>query len=235
MELHLTGKTVLVTGAASGVGAAAALLYAEYGAKVIVADASEKGGQDIVARIKSSNGKAVFIKTGAGSLADCALLIKTVVSLYGSIDIACNNINVVSDTGNRIGRDPETFTNEVDFNLDTLFYYMKFEIAAMQKQKKGVIVNITHAAGSLGLVTFSPFVNLKFGLMELMPPPASKRPFGKIRLYAVTPALMNAALQGNPDAAENPTSIKLSSIDRIGKIEEAARLIIWLSTDGVHW
>lgn len=221
MEL-LTGKTALVTGAASGVGAAAALLYAEYGAKVIVADASEKGGHDIVTRIKSRNGEAAFIRMGAGSLAECALLIKTAVGTYGDIDIACNNVNSFGESRYRVVKDPEAFDNEVEFNLDTLFYYMKYEIAAMRKQNKGVIVNTTHAAGSLGL-------------LELVPAPAGERPSGNIRLYAVTPALMNAALQENMNAAENPTLIKLSPIDRLGRIEEVARLVIWLSTDGVLW
>jgi 3-oxoacyl-[acyl-carrier protein] reductase len=105
----------------------------------------------------------------------------------------------------------------------------------MRKQHKGVIINTTYATGSLGLVAFSPFIHLKLGLVELMPIPPGERPSGNIRLHAVTPALMNAALQESTNAAEKATFIKLSPIDRLGRIEEVARLVIWLSTDGVRW
>lgn len=232
MKAQFTGKTALVTGAASGIGAAAALLYAHHGAKVIVADINEKGGRAIVTRIKNKNGEATFIRMGAGSLTEYAQLIKRAVGTYGSIDIACNNINAFGESGTRVDKNPEAFDNEVDLNLDNLFYCMKFEIAAMHGQNKGVIVNITHAPGALGFVAFNPYVQLTYGVAELMPTlPTGQQSAGNIRISAVTPALMNAALLENMNAAENPSFIKLSPIDRMGRIEEVARLVIWLSSD----
>src|SRR5258708_25426141 len=226
MELSFTGKIALVTGAGSGIGAATALLYAEYGAKVIVADTSEKEGNDTVARIKSKNGEATFIRMGLSSLTACSLFIRKVARGYGRIDIACNNASVFHESQYAANKNPETFNNEMDFDLNSLFYCMKYEIETMQKQDMGIIVNIAPVPGSLGLVAFSPYVNLKYGVIELMQNPTGESLSGGIRIHAITPAFMNTSLWENAKTAEKTTLIKLSSIDRLGKMEAVAKLAI---------
>ena len=229
MDFSFTGKTVLVTGAGSGIGATTALLYAEQGAKVIIADTSEEEGNDTVSRIKSQNGEASFLRMRVSSLAACSLFIKKAAGVHGRIDIACNNASRSDESPYGTDKNPEAFDHEADFPLDSLYCCMKYEIETMQKQDKGIIVNITSLRGALGMLAFSPYVNLKYGIIELMPHPAVDYIPGSILIHAITPAYLNASLWENTKAAGEPLPAKLSPIDRLGKIEAIARLAIWLS------
>src|SRR5450432_371018 len=96
MEQYFEGKTALVTGAGWGIGAAIAMLYAAYGAKVIVSDTSGKLGRNTVERIRSKKGEATFIKADVCKASECEELIKKTINTYGSIDIACNNSAILS-------------------------------------------------------------------------------------------------------------------------------------------
>jgi NAD(P)-dependent dehydrogenase (short-subunit alcohol dehydrogenase family) len=101
MEQDFNGKTVSVTGAGWGIGAATALLYAASGAKVIVSDTSRKGGKNTLAKIKDQKGNAIYIQADVSSQAACEELIKTTIQAYGSIDIACNNSAIFCETPHR--------------------------------------------------------------------------------------------------------------------------------------
>src|SRR5580698_10238075 len=98
MEQGFDGKTVLITGAGWGIGAATALLYAASGAKVIVSDTSRIGGNNTLAKIKDQKGNAIYIQADVSSQVACEELIKTTIQAYGSIDIACNNSAVFCDS-----------------------------------------------------------------------------------------------------------------------------------------
>src|SRR5579863_3386486 len=136
MEQYFNGKTVLVTGAGWGVGAATALLYAACGAKVIVSDTSQKEGRNILAKIKNQKGNAIYIRADVSSQAECEELIKTTIQAYGSIDIACNN-SVVFGEPPHLG----AMDDVAGLNITSLNNCMQYEIEAMQKQGGGVIVN----------------------------------------------------------------------------------------------
>src|SRR5580692_10330760 len=101
MENYYKNKTVLVTGAGWGIGAATALLYAASGAKVIVSDTSRKGGKTTLEKIKDQKGNAIYIQADVSNQAACEELIKTTIQAYGSIDIACNNSAVFCETPHR--------------------------------------------------------------------------------------------------------------------------------------
>src|ERR1700737_5407255 len=112
MKKYFTGKTALVTGAGWGIGAATALLYAAYGAKVVVSDTSRKMGNNTVAKIKSSKGEATFIRADVSNPAECELLIKQTIETYGSIDIACNNAGIFGEPRYPAEKDLEAYERE---------------------------------------------------------------------------------------------------------------------------
>src|ERR1700730_17028435 len=159
MEQYFKGKSALVTGAGWGIGAATALLYAAYGAKVIISDTSRKAGNDTVAKIKSRKGDATFIKANVNSPAECEQLIKRTIETYGSIDIACNNAGITGEPRHQANKDMEEIEREADDSFNGLFYCLKYEIEAMEKQGGGVIVNIASTLGAIGLASFSPYAD----------------------------------------------------------------------------
>src|ERR1700733_14204571 len=132
MEHYFKNKTVLVTGAEWGVGAATAVLYAAYGAKVIVSDTSQRAGKNTLAKIKNQNGNAIYIKTDVSNAAACEELIKRTIRTYGSIDIACNNSAVFSEHLHPAHWDMESSNIHVGLNLAGLNNCMQYEIEAMQ-------------------------------------------------------------------------------------------------------
>lgn len=94
MEQLFSGKVALVTGAGSGIGEATAKLYAAHGAKVIVSDLNEKGGNATVEAIRKNGGDAQFVKCDVGKPVECEQLVNAAIKAYGRLDIACNNAGI---------------------------------------------------------------------------------------------------------------------------------------------
>jgi NAD(P)-dependent dehydrogenase (short-subunit alcohol dehydrogenase family) len=217
MKKYFTGKTALVTGAGWGIGAATALLYAAYGAKVVVSETSRIMGNNTVAKIKSNKGDATFIRADVSKPAECELLIKQTTEIYGSIDIACNNAGIFGESRYPAEKDLEAYDREADDSFNGLFYYLKYEIEAMQKQGGGVIVNIASILGAISLASFSPYADETYSA-------------GGICINAVTPAFISTALLENTNS-EKRALLKSSPMGKLGKMEKIAGLVMWLSSD----
>jgi NAD(P)-dependent dehydrogenase (short-subunit alcohol dehydrogenase family) len=221
MEHHFKGKTVLVTGAGWGIGAATALLYAACGAKVIVSDTSRKGGKNTLAKIKDQKGNAIYIQADVSNAEACEELIKRTIRTYGSMDIACNNSAVFCDTPHPAG-----------LNLTSLNNCMQYEIEAMQKQRGGVIINTLSIIGAIGLPSSIRYIEAKYGTVT--PPHNIPRSSPGIHIHTVPPQLIAAALLNERLQRKIEGKIKLFSSDMRGTIQEVARLILWLSSDETH-
>jgi NAD(P)-dependent dehydrogenase (short-subunit alcohol dehydrogenase family) len=229
MEHYFKGKTALVTGAGWGVGAATALLFAHYGAKVIVSDTSRKGGKDIMSKIKYKKGNATYIKTDVSNASACEELVRRTIETYGSLDIACNNSAVFSELLHPATGDIGSSDHQMSLNLTGLNNCMQYEIAAMQKQGGGVIVNTSSIMGAIGLASSSRYVETKYGMITLLQnlpgaPPA-------IHIHTIAPPFIATALLKDMIRKETEEGIKLFPMDRNGTILEVARLILWLSAD----
>lgn len=234
MEQYFKDKTVLVTGAGWGVGAASASLYAAYGAKVIVSDTSRKWGRDVVEKIKSQNGYATYIKTDVSNAAACEKLIKRTIKTYGSIDIACNNSAIFGEAPHPTDKVLKAFDNEMILNLQGLDNCMRFEIEAMQKQGGGVIVNTSSIMGAFGLASLSQYVDAKYGMAALLYNTSGQYPAGGIHINTITPAFINTAILKATIQREKEMRVKLSPMDRPGMVQEVAGLVLWLSSDETH-
>jgi len=229
MEQYFKGKTVLVTGAGWGVGSATALLFASYGAKVVVSDTSAKGGRNLAAKIRGQRGEATFIRTNVSSSSECEKLIKKTIETYGSIDIACNNSGIFSKHAHSLYMNAPD--NEVRLDLNGLSYCMKYEIEAMQKQGAGVIINMAFEVGAKGLASFDPNISVKYGIDQLTQNIPAEFSVGGIRVNAITSAFINTVLFQETKLTRKGTQVKLSAMGRVAKMEKVARLVLWLSSD----
>jgi len=232
MEHYFKGKTVLVTGAGWGIGAATALLYAAYGAKVIVSDTSRKGSKNTLAKIKDQKGDATYIKADVSDQAECMELIKRTIRTYGSLDIACNNSAVFCDTPRPADGDMESYESQAGLNLTSLNNCMQFEIEAMQKQRGGVIINTLSIMGAIGLASSIQYVDAKYGTVTLPRdiPGASQG----IHIHTIAPTFIATALLKERLQNKIEGKIKLFPLDLHGTIQEVAGLILWLSSNKTH-
>ncbi len=231
MKKQFEGKVALVTGASSGIGRSAAILYAQHGAKVVVSDINDEGGKETVALIKKEGGDAIWVPADVSKADDCANLVKTTIEKYGRLDMACNNAGIGGDQGPIAEMTDENWHRVINVNLSSVFYCMKHEIAAMLKNGGGSIVNISSILGSVGFAGASAYVASKHGMVGLTKTTAIDYAKQGIRANSVGPAFIDTPLLSGLDDNMKAMLDSLHPVGRIGKPEEVAELIIWLSSD----
>lgn len=227
----LENKVAIITGAASGIGKAAAMLFAKEGAKVVVSDIQEELGKSVVNEIKASGGNAFFFNADTSKPNDNQALVKAAVEHYGKLDIAVNNAGIGGPLGMTADYPIDGWQKVIDVNLSGVFYGMHFQIPALEKNGGGVIVNIASILGMAG-TRFSPaYVAAKHGVVGLTKASALEYAPKNIRVnsigpgYILTPLLTNAL---DDDMLKQVEA--LHPIGRLGTSEEVAELILWLAS-----
>jgi NAD(P)-dependent dehydrogenase (short-subunit alcohol dehydrogenase family) len=230
MEALFAGKVALVTGAGSGIGESTALLYAANGAKVIVSDVNEKAGEKTVQKIKNKGGEASFVKADVGKPEACEQLVNKTIELYGRLDIACNNAGIGGEI-NPVGEmSIEGWLKVININLNSVFYCMHYQIPAMLKQGGGAIVNMASILGQVGFSHSAAYVAAKHGVVGLTQNAALEYSAKGIRINAVGPGFIDTPLLSTMDDNAKKMLVSLHPIGRLGKPEEVAELVIWLSS-----
>jgi len=233
MNKDFTEKVALVTGAASGIGKATALLYAQYGAKVIVSDIDEKGGNETTAEIRKAGGDATFVKSDVSKAEDCEYLVQKTIETYGRLDIAFNNAGIGGEANPVADMTLDGWNHVIEVNLNSVFYCMKYQIPQMLKHGKGAIVNMSSILGQVGFANSAGYVAAKHGVVGLTQAAALEYSGQGLRINSVGPAFINTPLlthAGMDDQMKNFLT-KLHPIGRLGSSEEVAELVIWLSSD----
>lgn len=228
-----TGKVVIVTGAASGIGRSVALLYASHGAKVVVSDVSDQGGQESVNLIEKAGGEAIYQRADVSDPSDCEALVQKAVDVYGKLDIACNNAGIGGDASPVGDLSTSSWDRVIAINLSGVFYCMKYQIQAMVMNGSGAIVNMSSILGQVGFPNSAAYVAAKHGLEGLTKTAAVEYAARGIRINSVGPAFIRtpliAALEDNPVARDS--LISKHPIGRLGEPGEVAELVIWLSSE----
>jgi len=224
-------KTVIITGAASGIGKAAALLFAAAGSNVIVSDIHEPEGQKLAHEICALGGKASFFKTDVAIAAEMEALVDYAVKTYGKLDIAVNNAGIGGEQNSIADMSIEGWQKVISVNLNSLFYGMKYQITAMLKSGGGNIVNISSILGAVGFLGSAGYSAAKHGIIGLTQTAALEYSAQNIRVNAVGPGFIDTPLLNALDADVKSQLVSLHPIGRLGKSEEVAELIFWLSSD----
>ncbi|MCQ4636256.1 SDR family oxidoreductase [Anaerovorax odorimutans] len=168
IKFDYSGKNVVVTGSAKGIGKAIASAYAKAGARVIVADVSEKEGMETAKEICAGGGTANFVRTDVTEEQSVAALIDAALGLYGRIDIMVNNAGVVG----RIKGDPLTDLDSEDWdrsyqiNLRGVFYCCKAIYQTFVNQGYGNILTIASVAGKTGAPEIAEYSAMKAGVIN---------------------------------------------------------------------
>jgi NAD(P)-dependent dehydrogenase (short-subunit alcohol dehydrogenase family) len=232
MQQIFKGKTVLITGAGWGIGAATALLFAAYGAKVIVSDTSRKGGKNTLAKIKNQKGEATYIRADVSNQDGCEELIKKTIQTYGKIDIACNNSPVFNEIPRLEDGDMELYDSWEAINFASLNNCMQYEIEAMQKQSGGVIVNSVSIMGAMIVEPPNQYIDSKYGTLTSIQ--NNPGPYPTIHIHTIAPPFIATALLKDRLQRNIEREIRFFPRDMHGTIQEVARLILWLSSEETH-
>jgi len=145
--MRLKNKVAIITGAASGIGRASAIMFAKEGAKVVVSDIDDAGGQETVKGINASGGEAIYVHADVGIASDVDNLVKLAVDTFGKVDVLFNNAGYFMWPHKLEEIDEEEWDRTYTVNVKGIFFGAKYVVPEMKKGGGGVIINTASVAG----------------------------------------------------------------------------------------
>ena len=229
-------KVVVVTGAASGIGRAAAILFAQSGAKLGLADWDAQGVQETSRMVRALGGEAVAFQVDVGIEEQVKDFIAGTVSAYGRLDMAFNNAGVtgVSKPFAEISGDEWRHVNEI--NSSGVFYCMKYEILAMRQGGGGAIVNTLSANAQIAEPYAGGYVASKHAALDATRAAAAETRHTGVRVNAILPGLIltpmvDGYLEGEETEAYRTFMLERHTVGRFGRAEEVASVARFLLSD----
>jgi NAD(P)-dependent dehydrogenase (short-subunit alcohol dehydrogenase family) len=227
--MRLKDKVAIVTGAASGMGAATARIFAREGAFVILTDMNDEDGQKVAREIGN---RAQFVHHDVSKEADWAKVVDTALKSHGKIDILINNAGVSGSDPDRFSM--ATWDQQMEINAKGVFLGLRAVIPEMQKVQKGSIVNISSISGVVGQSFVHMGYNAAKGAVRTMTKAAAVQ-FGRdnIRVNSVHPGVMppmrTSKLSADPEVREKAR--RAIPMGRFGEVDEVANANLFLASD----
>lgn len=231
---RLTGKVAIVTGASSGIGRATAKLFAQEGAKVVVAARRQAELDSLVAEIVAEGGTAVALAGDVQSEAYSQALVDLAVSKFGRLDVAFNNAGTLGEMGPSTGVSAQGFTDALNINLTSAFLGAKHQIPAMLKTGAGsIIFTSTFVGHTFSFPGVAAYAASKSGLIGLTQALAAEFGPQGVRVNAVLPGAVDTEMyRGMNDTAESQAFVTgLHALKRAARPEELARSVLYLASD----
>jgi len=221
-------KVVVITGAATGIGRATAMAFANEGAHVMLSDINEAAGEALAAELRHNGARTSFIRCDVAEAADCESLVSSTLREYGRLDFAFNNAGISEGQlqSHPIADYPlEQWKKVIDINLSGVFYCLRQEIPAMLANGGGAIVNTASVAGQIAFANVAGYVASKHAVMGLSKAAAVEYGAQGIRCNTIDPGFIDTQMLP-PAAHEWMRSVTPSG--RIGTVDEVAKAVLWL-------
>src|SRR5438270_8799501 len=233
--MRLEGKVALITGAAGGMGKVAATLFAEEGAKVVVADVLDEAGEAAVEEIRGAGGEAVFVHADVSSPEDCEAMVRATMDRFGSLGILYNNAGIfTADDGSVTDTAEATWDRVMGINLKGVFLGCKYGIPAMYDSGDGSIVNAASFVALMGAAAPQiAYTASKGGVLAMTREIAVEFARRNIRANALCPGPIETPLLQEllSDPVRRQRRLVHIPMGRLGRAEEIARAALFLASD----
>jgi NAD(P)-dependent dehydrogenase (short-subunit alcohol dehydrogenase family) len=229
----MSSSVVLITGALSGIGRAAAMSFAKAGHRVVVSGRKQDAGQALVSELRSLGAEAEFVQADVRNEDDVHRLVNRAVERFGRLDVAVNNAGTEGKPGPVTEQTLESYAATFDTNVLGVILSMKHEVRAMQRQGSGSIINISSTYGHEGAAGASVYVASKHAVEGLTKSVALEVAKSGIRVNAVVPGPTDTGMltrfTGTPESkAALVTTVPMG---RLGLTEELANAIVFIASD----
>jgi len=238
--VRLQDKVAIITGAGGGMGRVAAQLFANEGAKVVVAEFGEAAGRETVAQVEASGGQATFVRADVSDEASAKAMVDHAIATYGRVDVLYNNAGVMPEADHSvIDTEVATWDQVMAVNVRGVFLGCKYAIPKMVEQGSGSVINIASFVALLGCsVPQDAYTASKGAIISLTRSLAVQFGPNGVRSNAIcpgpveTPLLMDWLVKDEEAKrirlARNPTG-------RFGKPEEIVNMAVYLASDESRW
>ncbi len=233
MARRFEKKSVIVTGGGSGIGRATVLAFAGEGARIVVADVNEAGGEETARMARELRAEAVFVRADVSRASDCAALVERAVMLHGRLDIAFNNAGINLHPAPIAEVAVEDWARILAVNLTGVFLCMRHEIPIMKRGGGGAIINTASVGGVIGTAGVTPYCATKHGVVGLTKSAALDHIGDGIRINAVCPGGTRTEMLAEwfKDPAVERRALAHTPIGRMAHPEEIARAVLFLASD----
>jgi len=233
MGSRLKGKSAIVTGSATGIGKATAVLFAKEGAQVVVSDVDETGGQQVVNDIKGEGGEAIFVQADISRAEDVQRLVDAAVQTFGRLDVLVNNAAVYRGDGNLMSVPDEIWDQVIAVNLKGTYLCCKFAMARMIESGGGSVVNLSSVNALMGL-SLTAYTASKGGVQALTRLLAVEFGPKGVRVNSICPGTImtensRAIYAERPGLEERVT--KMYPMGKLGAPIDVAECAVYLASD----
>jgi 3-oxoacyl-[acyl-carrier protein] reductase len=226
---NINGRSVIITGASKGIGAAAALEFASKGANVLLAARSAGLIDDLAARIRNSGGRAEALVCDVSVFKDVERLVLHCKETFGRVDVLINNAGTIDPIGHLAESDPLAWGQAIDVNLKGVYHGMRAALPVMQAQGSGTIITVSSGAAHSALEGWSAYCSSKAGA-AMLTRCADKESPASIRILGLSPGTVATDMQ---------VAIKASGINPVSKLawedhipaDWPARALVWMCSD----
>lgn len=233
--MRLQDKVALITGGSSGIGLETALLFAKEGAKVVIADINDEGGQQAVARITEQGGEAGYCRADVSNASDCEQMVAFTEKTFGKLDILFNNAGIMhNDDGDAVSTEEAVWDITMNVNVKGVFFGCKYGIPALRRAGGGSIINTASFVAHLGAATPQiAYTASKGAVLSMTRELAIIHARENIRVNALCPGPLRTDLLMkflNTDEKKQRRLVHIP-MGRFGEAKEMASAALFLASD----
>jgi NAD(P)-dependent dehydrogenase (short-subunit alcohol dehydrogenase family) len=233
----MSDQVVLITGALTGIGRSAAIIFAQEGARIVVSGRRDKEGQALVAELQQLGAEAIFVRTDVRKDEDVRNLADQTVKRFGRLDVAVNNAGTEGTPGPVTEQTAETYGATFDTNVLGTLLSMKHELRVMLAQGSGSIVNVSSAYGSIGAAGASVYVASKHAIEGLTKSAALEVAGTGVRVNVVAPGTTDTGMLTRFTSTDENKAALVSTVPvkRMATSEEIAHVIAFVASENASY